>query len=376
MSKPSEERPSQISLSYGNSNFTPAESSASARAIHSGDDTNGIGMAINAAKVARNISRPFPLLVPLTESMSAVITLLNTIKDDGKCKDDWEMLSNRIRARISMLEEQIRSNASNVKLHELSSNYINDLHIIVSDLEPLTKKHQIARPSVQSERALIKDAATRVDEEFNAFMTRLQVHIQVELSSLREEHQNILTDHGPTSEAVENLIIGQEEVKTQLSQAEESVLLGGLKTAPLANGDLHESCLEGTRQYIFDEIYYWIRDKSAPQIFWLTDVAGSGKSTIAHHLSKDLKAQSRLAGRFFFSRDSEKTRKPLYFFSTIAQQGLSHLGPRVRTIIADGIRELCDPVSASLEEQCILLFAHPLQVVSSPVVLVLDALDE
>jgi hypothetical protein len=134
--------------------------------------------------------------------------------------------------------------------------------------------------------------------------------------------------------------------------------------------------LKGTRRFTLDEIYNWIEDRSAPQIFWLADVAGSGKSTVANHLAKDLKSRKQLAGRFFFSRDSEHTRKPLYFFGTIAQQGLSHLGSQVRTIITDGIRELCDPVSAPLEEQCISLFVRPLEAVTFPVVLVLDALDE
>jgi hypothetical protein len=53
-----------------------------------------------------------------------------------------------------------------------------------------------------------------------------------------------------------------------------------------------------------------------------------------------------------------------------AQQGLSHLGPAVRTA------ELCNPISAPLKEQCMSLFVRPLEEMSSTVVLVLDALDE
>jgi hypothetical protein len=119
-----------------------------------------------------------------------------------------------------------------------------------------------------------------------------------------------------------------------------------------------------------------MEDPNAPQIFWLADVAGSGKSTVANHLAEEWKNKNHLAGRFFFSRDAEQTRSPLYFFTTIAQQGLFHLGPAVRTAISDGIHKLCNPTSAPLKEQCTSLFVRPLEKISSTVVLVLDALDE
>jgi hypothetical protein len=97
---------------------------------------------------------------------------------------------------------------------------------------------------------------------------------------------------------------------------------------------------------------------------------------VANQLARQWKAQNCLAGRFFFSRDMEQTRTSTYFFSTIAQQGLSHLSPAVRTVISNGIRDLCDPVSASLEEQCSAIFVRPLELHTSKAVLVLDALDE
>ncbi|PVF92283.1 hypothetical protein CPB86DRAFT_717741, partial [Serendipita vermifera] len=157
---------------------------------------------------------------------------------------------------------------------------------------------------------------------------------------------------------------------------EETLLLKSLRTAHLANGDNQDSCMRGTRSQILDEARSWATNESSPQIFWLADVAGAGKSTVAIHLSKEWKSQSQLAGRFFFSRDAEETRTPKYFFSTIAQQGLSHLGRDIRAATLDGIRALSDPVAASLEEQCLELFVRPLEHLPSTKILVIDALDE
>ncbi|PVG02917.1 hypothetical protein CPB86DRAFT_665135, partial [Serendipita vermifera] len=158
----------------------------------------------------------------------------------------------------------------------------------------------------------------------------------------------------------------------------ETLLLNRLETAHMANGEIHKRCMRGTRESILEQAREWMRseDINTPQILWLADAAGSGKSTVAKHLSKEWKSQERLAGSFFFSRDTEETRTTKLFFSTIAQQGLSHLGPSVRTSISDAIHELCGPTSALLEEQCRTLFVRPLKATSTTVVLVLDALDE
>jgi hypothetical protein len=153
-------------------------------------------------------------------------------------------------------------------------------------------------------------------------------------------------------------------------------LIKGVTTASLANGGIHRICMKGTRMTVLDEARRWVVDDSVAQIFWLNGVAGSGKSTVAKQLAEEWKVDGCLAGRFFFSRDAEETRSPKLFFSTIAQQGISHLGPVAQKAVAVGIRRLRDPVSATLEEQCSDIFDAPLQVIEKNVVLVLDALDE
>jgi hypothetical protein len=134
--------------------------------------------------------------------------------------------------------------------------------------------------------------------------------------------------------------------------------------------------MKETRQSALEEIEKWRLDPGAPQILWLADVAGAGKSTVAKEVAEKWKSQGILAGRFFFSRDAEETRTPKLFFSTIAQQGLARLCSEVRIAVAVGIRKLINPVSATLEEQCSNIFVEPLQALQTQTVLVLDALDE
>ncbi|PVG03920.1 hypothetical protein CPB86DRAFT_849000 [Serendipita vermifera] len=227
--------------------------------------------------------------------------------------------------------------------------------------------------SAKDDREKIKNGICDMEEAFERFMTRLQIQIK---AGQEATHQELVAHRGDHAKSHTQILEGQQEQKSKLSETEEILLLKGLTTAHLANGDIHESCMQGTRVSILEEARTWARDETADQVFWLADVAGAGKSTVANHLAKEWKSQRKLAGRFFFSRDAEETRTPKYFFSTLAQQGLSHLGPQVQSAVTNGIRELRDPVSAPLEEQYRQLLINPLKTITFSVVLVLDALDE
>ncbi|PVG00315.1 hypothetical protein CPB86DRAFT_220214, partial [Serendipita vermifera] len=167
-----------------------------------------------------------------------------------------------------------------------------------------------------------------------------------------------------------------EATRSEQGQQMEISLLKGVETASMANGSIHKRCMKGTRESILENIEKWRLDTQSPQILWLADVAGAGKSTVAKEVAENWKSQGILAGRFFFSRDIEDTRTVKLFFTTVAQQGLAQLGSGVRTAVSKGIQKLIDPASSTLEEQCSHVFVKPLQAVRIPVVLVLDALDE
>ncbi|PVG01195.1 hypothetical protein CPB86DRAFT_691709, partial [Serendipita vermifera] len=143
-----------------------------------------------------------------------------------------------------------------------------------------------------------------------------------------------------------------------------------------ATGELHGTCMEGTCLRILRKINKWKEKNDSPQILWLNDVAGAGKSTVAKQLAEEWRKQAGFAGCFFFSKDTEETQTAKYFFATIAQQGVSRLSPKTRTAVVEGIHKLSDPVSATLEEQCLAMLVEPLETFCQPTILLLDALDE
>ncbi|KAJ7441009.1 hypothetical protein B0H11DRAFT_2292493 [Mycena galericulata] len=143
------------------------------------------------------------------------------------------------------------------------------------------------------------------------------------------------------------------------------------------------SCAKGTREDIIKSIISWCKDTSdnIPGIYWLSGMAGTGKSTIAFTVCEQLHGDgkaSRLAASFFCSRQSDAGRKRSNIMPTIAHDLALGL-PRFRRALLDAQVDanppalkyhlkdlLVDPWDISIDDREGL----------PPLVVVLDALDE
>jgi hypothetical protein len=77
-------------------------------------------------------------------------------------------------------------------------------------------------------------------------------------------------------------------------------------------------CMQGTRQWVFDQIHTWLNDFQAPNILWLGGSPGAGKSTIASTLVSQLAEMGRLGSQFFFKRGDATLSNPAVVWRTIA----------------------------------------------------------
>ena len=81
-------------------------------------------------------------------------------------------------------------------------------------------------------------------------------------------------------------------------------------------------CLADTRKSLIDEIIKWIYsadESKGAEIFWLCDLAGAGKSAIAHTVAQYCDNHGLLGSSFFFDRNIPDRRSPQKLFSTIAR---------------------------------------------------------
>ena len=143
----------------------------------------------------------------------------------------------------------------------------------------------------------------------------------------------------------------------------------------------HESqCLDETRELLLDEINRWCRASAGARIYWLSGMAGTGKSTIARTIAHRLAGERILGASFFFSKGQGDVGNAAKFFTTIAAllvKNIPSLKPHVCKVIEEDLH-----ISAKApRDQWEQLILRPLQKLpaDSPdtrFVLVIDALDE
>ena len=145
-----------------------------------------------------------------------------------------------------------------------------------------------------------------------------------------------------------------------------------------AAGWLETRCMKNTRLDILDEIWTWIDDSLAPNMFLLTADPGAGKTTIASTVMIELLSRGRCVPYFFFKRRDDAHSNPINIWRTIAHSLAQH--PLLTEAL---VESTSDPLA--LDGPIDVVFNHlieqPLTKVQDkfrehPLIFVLDALDE
>ncbi|EUC40168.1 hypothetical protein COCMIDRAFT_41455 [Bipolaris oryzae ATCC 44560] len=140
----------------------------------------------------------------------------------------------------------------------------------------------------------------------------------------------------------------------------------------------HEpACLADTRVDLLQEIHSWADGQDERCIFWLSGLAGTGKSTVARTVADSYSANQRLAASFFFSRGGGDVSHAGMFVTSMAVQLADNI-PASRYHIRDAIAERSGIARQSLRDQWHHLILRPLSKLREDrsYILVVDALDE
>jgi archaellum biogenesis ATPase FlaH len=123
-----------------------------------------------------------------------------------------------------------------------------------------------------------------------------------------------------------------------------------------------------------------VDSEDSPGIFWLSGLAGTGKSTIAQTVAAQYNTKGRLAASFFFSRTGRDISHAGKFITSIAFQIASSI-PGLKRKICDAIAKNGNIASLALDDQWQELVLVPLSTLEDQdcrqsYVIVIDALDE
>lgn len=161
----------------------------------------------------------------------------------------------------------------------------------------------------------------------------------------------------------------------------------GFASLPIAEGASFDShleehnaqCLANTRVELQRQIKEWADENNGRLIFWLSGMAGTGKSTIARTIARSFAENHQLGASFFFKKGESDRGTAGRFFTTIARDLIFHV-PEVVSGITKAID--ADPAISqkALHIQFEQLILKPLSETILPkalaLVIVIDALDE
>ena len=142
------------------------------------------------------------------------------------------------------------------------------------------------------------------------------------------------------------------------------------------------TCVPGSRDALLEKIQRWAESSEveSPPIFWLSGIAGTGKSTVAQTVCMNATELKTLGATFFFSQQAGQRRVATAVFPTLVHQLLSnaHSPIRIKTSILASLDKNPSAGSQILKIQFEKLILEPFRnlTIPHPIILVLDALDE
>lgn len=140
-------------------------------------------------------------------------------------------------------------------------------------------------------------------------------------------------------------------------------------------------CHPDTRVALLDNILRWSKDPRGKCIYWISGMAGTGKSTVARTLAHKFAATGDLAASFFFKRGEGDRGSAKRFFPTIANQ-MVRRRPKLVPAVRATIEQTPDISEKQMKDQFEGLILRPLTSMKSRtgstdlLVVVIDALDE
>ncbi|CCA76542.1 related to archipelago beta form (F-box-WD40 repeat protein) [Serendipita indica DSM 11827] len=327
-------------------------------------------------EIVANISEGSDILSPLKAACRTTKSILDVVQSIESNQEGWNDLKRRIRKYISVLEDQVtvfeKYPPADRAIDEAFSQplvhyieYVNTLSLLhsIEECRFLETTHD----------ALIDLLEKHRRGTLNSFRAFSKVKIDVdEIIKLNRDIDDRHTQFMPSGGKVRTDLVYD---VCSAFKVDAAIILQ-LPEVKFSASSVHSTCLKGTREDVLQIIWRWANDDTLEKpIFWLCDIAGSGKSTVAMSAVQEWRNQGVLGGRFFFSIASNEASTTDKLCPTIARD-LAHFIPELASHIAEAVNQSPSVMRGSFEEQFKTLISDPVHHRQERVILVMDALDE
>ncbi|CCA71411.1 related to WD40-repeat protein (notchless protein) [Serendipita indica DSM 11827] len=306
--------------------------------------------------VAANVAEGSDVLAPLKAASLTTKSILEVMQSVESNQEDWTNLKRRLKDYMSVVEEQITlfetyppaDRVVDTAISQPLIRYVEYLEVMHDRVVNLQEKRK--RSKLGFLKAISK--------------------VKIDSGEIRQFNQDIEDQHRQFMGAL-NLFTA-----LRVQAMERNMAILQLPAVAFIASSVHTTCLQGTRKAVLEAISEWAEDdKSDKSIFWLCDIAGSGKSTVAMSAVEAWTEKGVLGGQFFFSISSSEGSTTEKFCSTIARD-LANYIPELATHVAEAVKQTPSLMRASLSDQFQKLVVHPVRHRQRPIILVVDAVDE
>ncbi|PVF94672.1 hypothetical protein CPB86DRAFT_800279 [Serendipita vermifera] len=303
---------------------------------------------------------------PLKAACGMTEIVLTKVKVALKNAGAWDQVAEKLKQYLGILQVELEKAQDHINrgnevpfnqvltpalgqyLNSLSNIYHQAEKYITEGREDAPKGPVIRAFGAQQEEEMIRDLSTQIDETFHQISHEVSIYIRDTLMA--------------TEKAI---------YKSSILQLLPEVDSHGSRARPLE---------PGTREALISRLTEWaFKLDPSEQIFWLTDEAGTGKTTLAAHMADKWDSDGILVGRFFFNRDDRTVDSTFNFNLSIARDIATRYPQSHNSIMAVLLNQTSID-TLGFEEQFNLLvlnILHDLQKsVQKPLVMVVDALDE
>ncbi|KAB5593587.1 hypothetical protein CTheo_2976 [Ceratobasidium theobromae] len=302
----------------------------------------------SAFEELRKVAGPFP---PLEAAIRSLIPCLGLLETEARNRKEYEEIASELRTLGESLTQHMKE-ANSIRMSRCIANVALGIERYTELIEEKGKRGTGRR---FLEASADEEEVISCYRKIESLFRRLQTDVNLSTWSIANE---VLAN----------------------------TRLEGLTPAKLANYDSklsseisRRTCTEGTRTAIMSEMDDWSLDPNAPDLYLMSGMAGTGKTTIACSFSSRLEERKQLAASFFCTRTSPECRDASRIVPTIAYQ-LARYSTPFQSALCEVLGEDPDIGSKNIAKQFERLLKEPLMKVKYAIpenlVVVIDALDE
>ncbi|KAF8750321.1 WD40 repeat-like protein [Rhizoctonia solani] len=266
---------------------------------------------------------------------------------------------------------------------EIDPGYKTEYEELLLELEALSQT--LANHVRKSNPAHMSDFITRmrrsIAKQIKVIEKKRDQPIERNIAKAEQDQREVLRAyHGSRGRSANYKVWSSVEEQTANNRLKElSPSKSAVYNSTLATEVNRRSCTEHTRTQILLELDEWSADSQTPNIYWMSGMAGTGKTTIAYTFAETLRKCGLLGASFFCTRTSSECQDVGRIIPTITYQ-LARYSMSFQTAVVEVLGRDPDIGTQAITEQCERLIKEPLDRVKDDIpdglVVVIDALDE